>query len=406
MGNVLLRKAAHQRSAATRRGALERLFTLLFDGLVYNQIWEDPAVDLEALQLKPHHRLMTIASGGCNVLNYLTGAPERIIAVDLNPHHVALTRLKTAALEFLPDYESFFRFFGQAADARNVAAFDRLIAGNLDVTTRHYWERRILLRGRRINMFAHNLYRYGLLGRFIAFLHLVARLNGERLENILNACDLAEQRQDFERHIAPLFETKLVRLLARLPVTFYGLGIPPAQYDELVASGGGDVVATLRERVQRLACNFPVTDNYFAWQAFGRKYDSGRRIAVPPYLRAENYEAVKPRVNRIEIHHASMTEFLAAQPARSIHRFVLLDAQDWMSAQQTANLWTEIDRTAAGSDARVIFRTAGPDSPLPRKLPSSLQSGWRYLTEYSRELFARDRSSIYGGFHLYARADA
>ena len=82
MGNVLLQRAAHQRSATTKRGALERLFTLMFKGFVYNQIWEDPAVDLEALELKPHHRLITIASGGCNVLNYLAAGPERIIAID------------------------------------------------------------------------------------------------------------------------------------------------------------------------------------------------------------------------------------------------------------------------------------------------------------------------------------
>ena len=62
MGNALLDRAAHQRPATTKRGALERLFTLMFKGFVYNQIWEDPAVDIEALRLGPQHRLITIAS--------------------------------------------------------------------------------------------------------------------------------------------------------------------------------------------------------------------------------------------------------------------------------------------------------------------------------------------------------
>src|SRR5579862_9713918 len=106
MANLLLERAAHQRPATTGRGALERLFTLMFQGFVYNQIWEDPSVDLDALKLQPHHRIVTIASGGCNVLNYLTAQPAKIIALDLNPHHVALTRLKLAALEHLPDHES------------------------------------------------------------------------------------------------------------------------------------------------------------------------------------------------------------------------------------------------------------------------------------------------------------
>jgi S-adenosylmethionine-diacylglycerol 3-amino-3-carboxypropyl transferase len=404
MGNILLARAAHQRPATTKRGALERLFTLMFKGFVYNQIWEDPAVDLEALTLQAHHRLITIASGGCNVLNYLTAGPKRIVAVDLNPNHVALTRLKLQALEHLPDYDSFFRFFGVAKDKANRKIFDDFLAKRLDSETRRYWERRMPLHGRRINMFARNLYRYGLLGRFIGVLHMIAKLHGKRLPDILAARDVEEQRVLFERTIAPLFDNKLIRFLARMPVSYYGLGIPPAQYDELAASAAdGNPVTTLRERVERLACDFPVTDNYFAWQAFGRGYDVEGRNAVPAYLRADHYETIKSRVDRVEVHHASMTDFLAQQPARSMHRYVLLDAQDWMTAEQLTALWTEIDRTGDEWDARVIFRTAGAASPLERKLPASLLKSWTYLEQESHTLHARDRSSIYGGFHIYAR---
>ena len=404
MGNVLLERAAHQAPATTKRGALERLFTLMFKGFVYNQIWEDPAVDLDALKLGPEHRLITIASGGCNVLNYLAAGPQRVIAVDLNPNHVALTRLKLQALEHLPDHESFFRFFGIAKDKANRKVFDNFLAERLDKQTRRYWERRMPLHGRRINMFARNLYRYGLLGRFIGVLHTVAKLNGKRLQDILSARDVAEQRVLFERTIAPLFDNRLVRILSRMPVSYYGLGIPPAQYDELVASASdGNPVTTLRERVERLACDFPIADNYFAWQAFGRGYDIELRNAIPAYLRADNYEAIKSRVGRVEVHHASMTDYLGRQPARSLHRYVLLDAQDWMSAEQMTALWVEIDRTADDKDARVIFRTAGAESPLPKKLPSSLLANWSYLEEESKAFHGHDRSSIFGGFHVYAR---
>ena len=403
MANALLKSAAHQQPAASRRGALERLFTLMFQGFVYNQIWEDPVVDLEALQLDLRHHLITIASGGCNVLNYLTAGPARVIAVDLNPNHVALTQLKLRGLEYLPDYDSFFRFFGNANDRNNRAAFDDFLSRNLDRETREYWEKRVPLRGRRINMFARNLYRYGLLGRFIGVLHAIAKMNGKRLGDILSARDIREQRMIFERNIAPLFDSRLVRFLSRMPVSFYGLGIPPAQYDELVASAaGGNPVTTLRARVERLACDFPIAENYFAWQAFSRGYDLKHRMAVPPYLRRENYDAIKSRLDRVEVHHASMTGFLRDQPARSLHRYVLLDAQDWMTADQITGLWTEIDRTAT-ADARVIFRTAGEFSPLGRKVPEHILAGWDYLDRTSRNLHARDRSSIYGGFHVYSR---
>jgi S-adenosylmethionine-diacylglycerol 3-amino-3-carboxypropyl transferase len=402
MANQLLERAAHQRPANTKRGALERLFTLMFQGFVYNQIWEDPDVDLAALDVKPQHRLLTIASGGCNVLNYLAADPARIIAVDLNPNHVALTRLKLCALANLPGYEEFFRFFGQANDKANRTAYDSYLADKLDSDTRRYWEKHILLHGRRINMFARNLYRYGLLGRFIGILHAVAKLHGKRLESMLDARTPAEQRAAFDRLIAPLFNQKSIRLLAKTPVSLYALGIPPAQYDELVGTGG-NAIAVLRERVERLACDFPIHENYFAWQAFGRGYDVANREAVPAYLQSETYEVIRTRTDRVEVHHASLTDFLKHQDAHSLHRFVLLDSQDWMNPAQLASLWAEIDRTADFRDARVIFRTAGPDSPLPRKLSPELLKPWHYLEEESRAFHAKDRSSIYGGFHVYAR---
>src|SRR5271154_3127750 len=128
MTNLLLEQAAHQRPATTKRGALERLFTLMFQGFVYNQIWEDPAVDLDALALKPEHRVITIASGGCNVLNYLAANPLQIIAVDLNPNHIALTKLKLSALANLPSHEDFFRLFGHANDKANRGAYDKFLS--------------------------------------------------------------------------------------------------------------------------------------------------------------------------------------------------------------------------------------------------------------------------------------
>jgi S-adenosylmethionine-diacylglycerol 3-amino-3-carboxypropyl transferase len=403
MANLLLERAAHTKPATTKRGALERLFTLMFKGFVYNQIWEDPAVDMTALELKSHHRLITIASGGCNVLNYLAADPAKVIAIDLNPNHIALTRLKLAALKELPNYDTFFRFFGAADDKANSIAFDDVIADTLDDTTFRHWQKHIPLHGRRINMFSRNLYRYGLLGRFIGILHVIAKLSGKRLEEIVEAKTPEEQRAAFDRIIAPMLDNKAIKMISKSPISLYALGIPPAQYDELVASSNGDAISVLRQRIEKLACDFPVGDNYFAWQAFSRGYDKEAREAVPPYLRRDVYDVIRTRTDRVEVHHASMIDFLKAQPAGSLHRFVLLDAQDWMTPEVNTALWEQIDRVADNRDARVIFRTAGPDSPLPRKLPAALLAPWSYREEKSLALHAQDRSSIYGGFHLYTR---
>ncbi|HEY2071100.1 MAG TPA: DUF3419 family protein [Rhizomicrobium sp.] len=400
MANLLLERAAHTKPVSTKRGALERLFTLMFKGFVYNQIWEDPDVDMEALALEPRHRIVTIASGGCNILNYLAADPAKIIAVDLNQNHVALSRLKLAAIANLPTYEQFFRFFGNANDKANRSLFDAQLSRHLDSETRLYWDKHRPLRGRRIDMFASDLYRHGLLGRFIGILHVVAKLHGKRLDGIVSSKNQAEQRVHFENSIAPLFEYKSVKFLSKSPVSLYALGIPPAQYDELTAEG--NPIDVLRARVEKLACDFPVDDNYFAWQAFTRGYDQENRKAIPAYLRRDVYDVIRTRTDRVEIHHASLTDFLKTQEPGSVDRFVLLDAQDWMTPEMINALWREIDR-AASKDARVIFRTAGPHSPLPRKLAPELLAPWDYREKESLAFHAQDRASIYGGFHLYVR---
>src|SRR5687768_3400412 len=92
-----LRDAVRQSPTFSRAGFSESLFAWVFKGLVYPQIWEDPQVDLAALELTPDCHVVAIASGGCNVLSYLTADPGKITAVDLNTAHVALSRLKLTA---------------------------------------------------------------------------------------------------------------------------------------------------------------------------------------------------------------------------------------------------------------------------------------------------------------------
>lgn len=379
---------------------LEWLFTRAFSGLVYPQIWEDPVVDMEALGLKAGEHVVAIASGSCNILSYLTAAPIHVSAVDLNGAHVALGRLKLAALARMRSHESFLRFFGRADARENVALYDREIAPHLDAVSRGYWEGRGLSGRRRINLFANGFYRYGLLGRFIGSGHVLARLLGGNPRAMLQARNRAEQRALYERHLAPVFERRLVRWLVRQPASLYGLGIPPAQYEALAADGADGILGALKQRLERLACGFDLKENYFAQQAFGRAYATGEGAALPPYLQARHFEAVKVRAGAVSYRQGSVTAFLADQPAASCDAYVLLDAQDWMNDAELTALWTQITRTARPG-ARVIFRTAADERLLPGRVPAAILDQWRYDEAASRDLCARDRSSIYGGFHLY-----
>ncbi|OCJ05117.1 S-adenosylmethionine--diacylglycerol 3-amino-3-carboxypropyl transferase [Rhizobium sp. AC44/96] len=400
--NRKLKAALLRHKALSKDGLSERLFGLLFSGLVYPQIWADPDLDMQAMELQPHHRIVTIGSGGCNMLAYLSKSPASIDVVDLNPHHIALNRLKLAAFRNLPGHADLVRFLAQPNEATNSSAFDQFLAANLDETTRSYWNGRKFGR-RRITVFDRNIYKTGLLGRFIGAAHLLARLHGIDLTEITRTRSVREQRQFFDEKIAPLFEKPIVRWITSRKSSLFGLGIPPQQYDELASLAADQSIApVLRHRLEKLACHFPMRDNYFAWQAFARRYAPEGEGPLPTYLKREHYEAIRDNVDRVGVHHASFTELLSREPAASRDRYVLLDAQDWMTDQQLNDLWTEITRTAR-SGARVIFRTAAEKSIIEGRLSPALRDQWTYLEDRSRELTSLDRSAIYGGFHIYEK---
>lgn len=397
-------EAVLQTPATSPRGWEERLFALLFSRLVYPQIWEDPVVDIEALRLGPGSRVVAIMSGGCNILSYLTADPAEIVAVDLNSAHVALLRLKLAALAHLPNHALYFRFFGLASDRANVDTYHRYVAPHLDAVSRSYWEGRDFLMRQRISLFARNIYRYGLFGRFIGFGHWVARLHGVDPRRLTRARSLAEQADFFDTAMAPLFDLPAIRWALSKSPALFGLGIPPAQFEVLAAAGAGDMGKVVKQRLRSLACSFPLEQNYFAWQAFGRSY-GGPEGPLPPYLERRHFDALKSRVGRVGVSHCSITERLAQERDETVDGVVLLDAQDWMTDAQLNGLWKEITR-AVRPGGRVIFRTAAPPTLLPGRVMQDILGRWTYEADESLALGSRDRSATYGGFHLYVKRSA
>lgn len=386
------------RSESSRTARLlDKAFALAFKGLVYAQIWEDPVADMAALQIGPDSRVLTIASGSCNALSYLTANPAAITCVDLNTAHIALGRLKIAAIRNL-DYADLRSFIAEADKPENAAIYREKLAPHLDEATRRYWEGRDLVGRQRIRGFTRGIYKRGLLGHFIGAAHVLAKLYKIDPSEILGAETLEEQRRVFDERFAPIFERKLVRWLTDQPASLFGLGIPPAQYDAL--AGGQRMADVLRGRLEKLACHFPLNDNYFAWQAFGRGYGRQDKAPLPPYLQEANVADVRERLGRLTLRHASFTQVLQESADASLDRYILLDAQDWMSDAQLTQLWSEITRTARPG-SRVLFRTAAEPTLLPGRVPDEILSRWDYREEESRVATEGDRSSIYGGVHLY-----
>jgi S-adenosylmethionine-diacylglycerol 3-amino-3-carboxypropyl transferase len=378
----------------------DRLFAVWFRRLVYTQIWEDPEADLAALQLPVGSTIVTISSGGCNALSYLTAQPAQVYAIDLNEAHLALLKLKIAGLRACSEYADFWRFFGEGASASNAGLYRDRLRPMLDASARKFWDERDF-RGRpRYGYFTDGFYRHGALGHFIGFAHRLAKLARIDLAALLSEKPDSPARLNALDRLHRLFHSPLARLITRTPALLFSLGIPPQQRSLL--GGDAPLNQVLHQRLLRLIDVYPNETNYFAWQALQRRYVGPQDQCLPLYLQKRQFERMRVGAGLIIPVHANLRVFLESLPARQIDAVVLLDSQDWMAVEEIRALWNAIDR--AGKDTvRVIFRTAGAESPLENPELDPLQQTWRLDTERSAIGFDRDRSGIYGGFHCYAR---
>jgi S-adenosylmethionine-diacylglycerol 3-amino-3-carboxypropyl transferase len=378
----------------------DRLYAFWFRRLVYTQIWEDPVADLAALRLAVGSTIVTLSSGGCNALSYLTARPAQVYAVDLNAAHLALIKLKLAGLRAFSDYSDFWQFFGAADKPANSDLYRERLRPQLDAQARAYWDKRNIIGRPRHAYFADGFYRHGMLGRFIGLAHLAAKLCGIDPAILLNGGPDAPARVAALKRLDRVFHSPLVRLITATPALLFGLGIPPRQ--RALLGGGAPLNDVLHKRLLRLIDGHPNDTNYFAWQALHRGYAGPGDRCLPPYLQRRQYERMRNGAGLIIPHHASLRQFLEGLPAREVDAVILLDSQDWMAIDEIRALWNAIDR--AGSDnVHVIFRTAGEGSPIESDELASLRRIWRRDEERSAVGFELDRSGIYGGFHCYGR---
>jgi len=400
MNTQLIADAVRNSRTQEEATVWDRIFAFWFRRLVYTQIWEDPEADLAALQLPLGSTIVTISSGGCNALSYLTAQPAQVYAVDLNQAHLSLLKLKLAGIRAFSKYSDFWQFFGEAASPANAQLYRDRLRALLDSEARAYWDKRNSIGRPRYAYFTNGFYRHGVLGRFIGLAHLVAKLAGIDLEVLLTGDVDAPERIEVLDRLHRLFHSPLARLMTRTPALLFSLGIPPQQ--RALLGAGAPLNEVLHERLLRLINGHPNETNYFAWQALHRSYPGPGDRCLPPYLQRSQFARMRNDAGLIIPVHANLRQFLEGLPAREVDAVVLLDSQDWMAPEEIRTLWDTIDR-AGGDSVRIIFRTAGTESPLESEELAPLREIWLRDDERSDIGFQLDRSGIYGGFHCYVR---
>lgn len=312
-----------------------------FSYIRYSQCWEDTRVVLDALEVKEGDRCLSIASAGDNSLSLLTRAPEKVVALDLNPAQLALCALKIEAIKQLTREETMALLgYLPAIAARRLALYMTLepalpesarlfFAGNQD----------LLVKGLAGS------------GKFERYFKIFRKYVLPLVHSKATVEELLEPKsQDQRSHFYRLrWNTFSWQLLVR---TFFSnrvmgmLGRDP-EFFKYVNRSLPDFLSNSIHRA--LVINDPSQNAYLRWILLGHYGE-----VLPHWLQEENYSKIKENIERITLVNASLEEYLDTNKDEHFDCFNLSDIFEYMSESGFSRLYKRL-KDHANSGARFAY---------------------------------------------------
>ena len=352
--------------------------------LVFTHNWEDPESDHAALKIQDHESVLAITSGGCNVLGFLLFNPDIIYSIDINPTQSFLLELKIAAIKCF-SFDDFIGFAGLQINQNRLHLYEK-VRPLLSPQASDFWDtqKNILARGFIMN------------GKYERFIVMAGRflnlLQGrKRVQGLLTEKSKEEQEIYFDK----VWNTKRFHFMFKIlfnkrMLAKRGLVAEYFHFDD----GSKSFAESFYNRSRKAFRNLPVKDNYFLSLYLSGKFSD--KSEVPAYLKEENFNIIKSRVNRIKIITAEAQEWIMTLPDSSVDCFALSNICELMSQKDTNRLFASVLRTGK-NNSRVIFRNL----MIPREVPTEFADQIVKDESLSRRIYENDRSFVYGKVAAY-----
>ncbi|MDX2301606.1 MAG: BtaA family protein [Microscillaceae bacterium] len=359
------------------------------NNLIYNTCWEDPRCDREMLKFDSESRVVMITSAGCNALDYLLDNPQVIHSIDMNPRQNALLELKRVVIKHTT-YEDLWKLFGEGYHKGAVRLYAEKIKYQLSPSAQKFWDRNI------IHFTKKSFYFYGTSGTFAWLFNKYFRTRPKlrKLINQLLEAKSLEEQQEIYQKIEPKMINRLTRWFMNRHFTMSLLGVPRAQRQLIVDEYPGGLFTFITDALKHVFTELPIHDNYF-WRLYlTGKYST---LCCPDYLRKENYEILKSRVDQIVQHTCTISDFLEKNPSQYTH-YILLDHQDWLAAHNVPALNQEWELILQNSrpGTQFLMRSAAMRIEF---LPEFALNQIEFEQELSTVLHQKDRVGTYGSVY-------
>jgi S-adenosylmethionine-diacylglycerol 3-amino-3-carboxypropyl transferase len=348
-----------------------------FDGIRYAQLWEDADVLVAGLGKRPGATLVSICSAGDNALAMLTLDPARVVVVDLSPAQIACLELRMAAFRTL-DHPRFLELMGSVPSTRRGELLD-MAARSLSGEAQACW------RDQKDNVIAHGL---GGIGKFERYFRILRRwllplVHGRRTIDDVFVSRSPEQRARF---IAERWNNLRWRLVLKLffsNAAMGRLGRDPAFFDHV----DGKLSLHVQRRIDHAAIDLdPAANPYLHWILKGT-----HGAALPMPWRAEHFDIIRARLDRIEIRPGSLERFVST--GELADGFNLSDIFEYMDRPMFEAVYGSI-LSAARPGCRLVYW----NMMVPRRVPDSFRAKVRRLQQIEDQGKAADKAFFYSDF--------
>ena len=354
--------------------------------LRYSVVWEDSALLDRGLRIVPNDDVLSITSGGDNVLALLLQEPRSVTAIDMSGAQSALLELKLASIRLFEHADLACLFGALPGDRADLYAQvrDRLPEG-----ARAYWDDNV-------PTIAFGLLEAGRLETYIAGFardHLPELWPDDLFDRLLDAPSLKAQAALFEAEgLTADFEHRFRWYFGREMMARNGRD--PAQF---VHVKGGDVGLWFFTRFCWACTHTSLCDNFYV-QLFcsGRYRDLS---AGPAWLRPRNLRRLRGLVDRVEVVTGELESLLEGSPVGRFSKANLSDVFEYMSEELSERFFGVL-ATTLRRGGRVAFWNL----LVPRTVPEALHDRLRPLPELSRSLWTRDRAWFYRDFIVAQRS--
>ena len=349
-----------------------------FDRIRYANCWEDPELLIEAFDIQPDSKCVSIASAGDNSLSLLTKNPQAVFAVDLSIPQIACCELKKFGIKHL-DYETFLKLLG-FKPCDNRTEIYKSVEEHLSLQSRYYFENNMqIIKNGIIHQGKFEHYFQLFATRIMPLVH-----NQKNLTELFLPKSIQAQKLFYDK----TWNNWRFKALFKIFFNKFVMGRLGRDKEFFKYVDATMISKNIKARADKAMRDVPTWNNPYLNYILLNNFD----YALPHFAKEENFNIIKNNIDALEIKTGTINE-VAKNSGVKFDCFNLSDIFEYMGT----DLFTDISKQLL-SVSNIGAKFCYWNMMVDRRVSEILPENFDYKEELSKSLYEKDKAFFYKNF--------